>query len=144
MAYADLPPAQAGGTEAEVNLAAVLSLDEKPKPRSLDPLLDGDADIDGDVDLGDYSVLANSYGVPVGAKWTSGDFDIDGDVDLDDFGRMQNNFGLSSISPESDVIVDGETDGQTDGGGDLAVPAPTAMLLGALGLTLVAVIKRRW
>ncbi|NLF29574.1 MAG: hypothetical protein GX591_01660 [Planctomycetes bacterium] len=55
----------------------------------------GDADDDGDVDLDDFVLLKNNFGIPSGATCAMGDFDGDGDVDLDDFVLLKNNFGAT-------------------------------------------------
>ncbi|MFW6154921.1 MAG: hypothetical protein ACOC95_06875 [Planctomycetota bacterium] len=55
----------------------------------------GDADGDGDVDLDDFVILKNNFGVAEGATCDMGDFDGDGDVDLDDFVLLKNNFGAT-------------------------------------------------
>ena len=48
----------------------------------------GDLDGDGDVDLDDFVILKNSFGVDA-----NGDCDGDGDTDLDDFVILKTNFG---------------------------------------------------
>ena len=53
----------------------------------------GDADGDLDVDLDDFVILKNHFGMTTGATCADGDFDGDGDVDLDDFVLLKNNFG---------------------------------------------------
>lgn len=52
----------------------------------------GDADLDGDVDLDDFTVQKNNWGMD-GATWSQGDFDADRDVDLSDFVILKNNMG---------------------------------------------------
>lgn len=47
-------------------------------------ILEGDANLDGVVDLADLSLLRENYGVTVGMRWARGDFDLDGDVDGED------------------------------------------------------------
>ncbi len=58
------------------------------------PVVPGDADGDGDVDLDDFVILKNQFGTTSGATYAQGDFDGDGDVDLDDFVVLKQNFGL--------------------------------------------------
>ncbi|NQU21930.1 MAG: hypothetical protein HQ567_11660 [Candidatus Nealsonbacteria bacterium] len=58
---------------------------------SLHPLLDGDADLDGDVDFGDYMVLEAWFGGP--GDWAKGDFDLDGDIDFGDYMILEAAFG---------------------------------------------------
>ncbi|MFW6154735.1 MAG: heparinase II/III domain-containing protein [Planctomycetota bacterium] len=58
-----------------------------------DVITPGDADGDGDVDLDDFAILKQNFGITAGATWADGDFDGDGDVDLDDFAALKANFG---------------------------------------------------
>ncbi|NLF29822.1 MAG: hypothetical protein GX591_02905 [Planctomycetes bacterium] len=54
----------------------------------------GDTDGDFDVDLDDFVLLKQNFGMAAGAVWEDGDFNADGDVDLDDFVILKQNFGL--------------------------------------------------
>jgi len=58
---------------------------------SLHSLLAADADLDGDVDFGDYMVLEAWFGGP--GDWSKGDFDFDGDVDFGDYMILEAAFG---------------------------------------------------
>ncbi|NLF30768.1 MAG: hypothetical protein GX591_07770 [Planctomycetes bacterium] len=53
--------------------------------------LGGDATLDGTVDLDDFSVLKQNFGLR--ASWDGADFDGNGTVDLDDFVILKQNFG---------------------------------------------------
>jgi len=55
----------------------------------------GDANGDLMVDLDDFVILKNNFGMTTGATCAEGDFDGDGDVDLDDFVILKNAFGTS-------------------------------------------------
>jgi len=55
------------------------------------PALQADLDGDGDVDLDDFVILKNAFGVS-----DAGDCDDDGDTDLDDFVILKNEFGSHS------------------------------------------------
>jgi len=59
------------------------------RPRAID----GDASLDGVVDLDDFTRLAPAFGMI--STWTSGDFNYDGVTDLDDFTTLALNFGRS-------------------------------------------------
>ena len=54
----------------------------------------GDANHDGTVDLQDFSILKDNFGITSGATWEQGDFNNDGSVDLQDFSTLKENFGL--------------------------------------------------
>jgi len=60
------------------------------------PLIPGDANRDGKVDLYDFVALKQNFGLQSGARWDQGDFDGDGDVSLQDFVILKQNFGRSS------------------------------------------------
>lgn len=60
--------------------------------------LTGDLDLDGDVDMVDFSTLASQFGS--GDLPGDGDLDGDRDVDLADFSAMKSNFGEFSRTPE--------------------------------------------
>lgn len=77
---------------------------------------DGDADLDGDVDIADFSLLAASFN-SAGA-WRHGDFDNDGAVTLGDFASLAANFNAPAGRPAA------------------SVPEPAA----ALGIAAVAVV----
>jgi hypothetical protein len=55
--------------------------------------LPGDANTDGKVDLTDFGILKDHFGV--GNVWDEGDFNGDGQVDLLDFAILKDNFGKS-------------------------------------------------
>jgi hypothetical protein len=59
--------------------------------------LDGDADLDGAVNLADFNRLASSFGQS-NKIWTDGDSNYDGLVDLADFNAQAGNFGLSAAT----------------------------------------------
>jgi len=87
-------------------------------------LLDGDADINGSVNLDDFTTLAANFGNTVD-QWSDADFNFDGAITLDDFTALAANFGLSAPS-------------------DLprgAVPEPTTM--GLIGLASMSLLARR-
>ncbi|MEQ9461373.1 MAG: FG-GAP-like repeat-containing protein [Phycisphaeraceae bacterium] len=72
----------------------------------VEPVLAGDTNLDGVVDLIDLSLLAGRFGES-GVDWAGGDFDRSLSVDLIDLSLLAGNFGLSSGVPEpvSGVIV---------------------------------------
>lgn len=58
----------------------------------------GDANLDGMVDIGDLSIMANHWGLPQ-QLWHQGDFNYDGAVDIGDFGLLAGNFNAGVGSP---------------------------------------------
>jgi len=56
-------------------------------------LYPGDANLDGQVDVGDLGILAGNYGMTSGAYWELGDFNADGMVDVGDLGMLAGNYG---------------------------------------------------
>ena len=62
------------------------------------PTLEGDADLDNDVDLDDFLLLKQNFGASP-ASWMMGDFDLNNSVSLTDFSRLKNNFG-TNVVPE--------------------------------------------
>ncbi|MBN2295425.1 MAG: PEP-CTERM sorting domain-containing protein [Pirellulales bacterium] len=84
---------------------------------TLDELMDGDTNGDGNVDVVDLGQLAAHYGMSSGATWADADFNHDGAVDVVDLGTLAAHYGTTSAS---------------------AVPEPSALTLLVLGaLTLL-------
>src|SRR5207245_2204270 len=54
--------------------------------------LPGDADLDGNIGVGDLGALATNYGVTSGATWSQGNFNSDGKVDISDLGALATNY----------------------------------------------------
>jgi hypothetical protein len=57
--------------------------------------LNGDSDLDLDVDLSDLGSLASHIGATSGSLWSQSNFDYDEDVDLADLGALATTFGMS-------------------------------------------------
>lgn len=64
----------------------------------------GDANLDGEVDFGDFLLLSRSFGQP--GTWADGDFNGNGEVDFPDFLILSSNYGKprSVPVPESDHV----------------------------------------
>jgi hypothetical protein len=69
----------------------------------LSPILPGDADGDGRIDLADFGILKKNFGGD--ATPSRGDFDLDGRIDLADFGILKANFGQAVGVPEPATSV---------------------------------------
>ncbi len=66
----------------------------------------GDADLDLDVDFGDFALLAIAYGNP--GEWAQGDFDNDGEVNFSDFVFLANNFNQAVEASPSPGSLNGD------------------------------------
>jgi hypothetical protein len=54
----------------------------------------GDVDLDGDVDIGDSSILSSNFGL-TGAVWSQGDVNYDGVVSIGDYSLLAGNYNQS-------------------------------------------------
>lgn len=81
----------------------------------------GDANRDGRVDLADFGILKQNFGL-MPATWEQGNFDDEPSVSLSDFGVLKQNFGKTSNLAA-------------------AVPEPSGLAIALAGLTGLAV---RW
>jgi len=88
--------------------------------------LSGDSNVDGKVDLTDFTFLAANFNKSSGATWLQGDYNYDGKVDLTDFTFLAANFNQS-------LPADGTSLG-------LSVPEP--ILLAPIALLLACGASR--
>jgi len=95
---------------------------------------EGDANVDGQVNLIDFNRLAGSFGQS-NQRWDNGDFNYDGNVNLIDFNRLAANFGQSAAGPEVTP--------QDWGRLGAAMPEPTAALVVLGGLVTGLRPRRR-
>jgi hypothetical protein len=65
----------------------------------------GDANLDGKVDLTDFTFLAANFNATGDGTWARGDFNYDGNVDLTDFTFLAANFNLTLAGPSAAVTV---------------------------------------
>ena len=65
----------------------------------------GDANLDGTVNVSDFTRLASNFG-STGTNWSSGNFDYDDDTDVSDFTRLANTFGGTGLaSDQADALL---------------------------------------
>ena len=99
---------------------------------ALAPQLLGDANLDGNVDLSDLSIILNNFGKTTSA-WTDGNFDHAATIDLTDLSDVLNNFG-QSINPNA-------SQSQITNNSATPVPEPAALL--SLSLAVPFLSRRR-
>ena len=99
---------------------------------SVGNMLAGDANFDGQVDVGDLGILAANYG-GAGKKWNQGDFNNDGLVDVGDLGILAANYGkgVSSADFEADYA-------KVFGSTAVEETSDESSLCSSLGLSLMA------
>lgn len=106
------------------------------------PMLPGDANGDGVVDVGDLGILAANYGGS-GKTWAEGDFNDDGVVDVGDLGILAANYGTGSSSAvdfDADYAeVFGETEVEDESASSLCTSLGLPLIAGLalIGLMLV-------
>jgi len=84
-----------------------------------DAAVEGDANGDGWVNLSDFGIVKTAFGA-TGDAAEVGDLTGDGQVDLNDFGQLKVSMARAAAS------------------GTVAVPEPTGLVLGAIGLLVLA------
>jgi hypothetical protein len=115
-------------------------------PQDFDPLrgwwinrIPGDANVDGDVDFTDLSILAQNYGATEGRTWFEADFNGDGAVGFADLSVLAQNYGFQSIVLDESSGYSAEF--IADWNRALAlVPEPASLAFAVSG---VAVLSRR-
>ena len=67
---------------------------------------DGDANLDGKINVDDYGHIDSSVVVPGVSGWFNGDFNYDGKINVDDYGIIDFNVGIqgSPISGASTAL----------------------------------------
>jgi hypothetical protein len=107
--------------------------------------LQGDANLDGKVDITDFNIFAPQFGLPTTLGWEAGDFDYSGVVDIGDFNLFSGNFGLSdngtAVSmPAADYAA---LDAFAEANGLTLTSVPEPASLGLLTLGAVGILARR-
>jgi hypothetical protein len=84
------------GLGSQIDVASVGGFTLQPTNMLIRHTLDGDADLDRDVDLDDVGRWSVNFTGELGGSgtksWTQGDWDFDDDADLDDVGKWGINF----------------------------------------------------
>ncbi len=103
-------------------------------------VIDGDADVDGDVDFDDLGLLLGNY--DQAGNWLGGDFDFTGLVDFDDLGLLLGNYGLGVVGAVQGELDAAAVEALVAAGFGSVVPEPsTAGLL--VGVGAMALRRRR-
>jgi hypothetical protein len=96
----------------------------------------GDSNLDGTVNLTDFTFLAANFNKTGGATWLQGDYNYDGNVDLTDFTFLAGNFNQSLP-----LIADGDYSLRSCLGS--SVPEPISISLATVVLTPTLIARRR-
>ena len=94
---------------------------------------DGDANLDGIIDGGDYGLIDNNVQVPGAFGYARGDFNLDGVIDGGDYGIIDNNIQAQGAPFPTSALVDLPA--------VTAIPEPTAC--GFAVLIVAAALPRR-
>lgn len=95
--------------------------------------LSGDADVDGDVDFRDFTILANEFGKD-GTSWQQADFDFNKKTEFKDFLMLAQNFGLArEIPPLS----------RRDRADVSTIPEPSSGWLSIVAVSCLLLLRRR-
>jgi hypothetical protein len=103
----------------------------------LQPVIPGDANKDGKVDVSDLGILAANYGATAGATWETGDFNNDNKVDVSDLGILAANYGTGT-GAALDFNADAKALGLAADNAKEETPATSALACGSVGLPLIA------
>jgi hypothetical protein len=119
---------------------------------TLTTALGGDANLDGNVNISDFNILAHNFAQPGTFSWAQGDFNGDGSVNISDFNILAHNFTLSlgtgplAIADAEPLISFAEVHNDVAGfeaATGIEVPEPTSLgLLAVGGLALLGRRKR--
>jgi fibronectin-binding autotransporter adhesin len=100
----------------------------------------GDANLDGHVDGGDYSLIDSAVG---GTKtgWQNGDFNYDGHIDGSDYSLIDNSFNQQSLAGYAGQIAGEMTTPATMP--TTPVPEPTLAAISVMAIFGIVVLRRR-
>ncbi len=97
------------------------------------PLIPGDANKDGKVNVVDLGILATNYGKTSGTSWETGDFNDDGNVNVVDLGILATNYGAGTGSAQDTKALGETTEEDQD---DLSAISPLGC--SSAGLPMIA------
>ena len=89
----------------------------------------GDANMDENVNLSDFNILASHFGQLTGGTWETGDFNADSKINLSDFNLLASNFGLPIQNAFSTGLG--------------SIPEPMTPAVTGLPFAACAIIRRR-
>ncbi|MCK4625511.1 MAG: PEP-CTERM sorting domain-containing protein [Phycisphaerae bacterium] len=103
----------------------------------------GDANNDGWVDIEDFGILRNNFGLP-GVGWAEGNFNLDGQVDLRDFFILKSHYGYHAPDGSLHDIFDEYTEVQRNLPLTKHTPEPLTMLGVFMGIAgLAGYVRKR-
>ncbi|MGC4031165.1 MAG: PEP-CTERM sorting domain-containing protein [Tepidisphaeraceae bacterium] len=102
-------------------------------------VLDGDADLDGDVDFTDFLALQANFG-SAATTFVQGNFNYDATTDFNDFLILQANFGKSTTG---DTVTVTASDVAAMTAFATTVPEPTTLALAGVGGVMLARRSRK-
>ena len=98
----------------------------------------GDANLDGQVDAGDYGILDFFVQIPFASGYANGDYNYDGFIDAADYGTIDN-----SIQFQGPPIATSGSAASAGPSGVTAVPEPASLSVIALGAARLLGRRRR-
>ena len=107
---------------------------------TIEPVLAGDANGDGQVDGADFAALRSNWGATGDATWATGDFNYDGAVNGADFTLLLANWGKTWLPGETAGIMAGASLGLVSAG--QSAPEPSTIVL--LGIGAVSLLAYGW
>jgi hypothetical protein len=103
------------------------------------PVLLGDTNLDGQVNVADLANLAGNFGKTTGMSWVQGDFDYNSNVNVADLADLSENFGNVQGSGAGASASGASSAGAFTASSAVPEPAAIGMIIPSLAL----MIRRR-